>query len=301
MGDDGRVSLLDEIQATAVDSTHPLSDLLRKCQVLAARLRHQPFKEWVSHELNGYPDETPLPRYRGPFQGEVKADLLGFMGASAKNVGVPLTNIPEEIREEFRSLNFYQGVGMLESLIADANRTGETALKSMYSSELAAMTPVWQNYQAIAMWVEVPVASVAGILDQVRSRALEFVLEIETENPEAGTTATSEPPVPLARADTIFNTTIYGGNVAVGTNATVNVMPGDLGSLLAYLEAQGVAADDRAELEAALAEDQNKLGPRVKAWLGGVVAKTASFGSGTAQNAVGSLIAFAVLRFLNLA
>jgi len=295
------VSLLDEIQTAATDHAVPLSDMLRKCQILASRLRHQPFKEWVGHELNGYPDDAPLPRYRGPFQGEVKADLIGFMGATAKNVGVPMTNVPEEAREDFRSMNFYQGVGMLESLIADANRTGDTSLKSMYASELAAITPVWQNYQAIAMWVEVPVASVAGILDQVRSRALEFVLEIETENPEAGTTATTEPPVPLAKTDYIFNTTIYGGNVAVGTNATVNVTPGDLGSLLAYLEAQGVTKEDRAELEAALKADENKLGPRVKAWLGGVVAKTASFGSGMAQNAVGGLIAFAVLRFLNLA
>jgi hypothetical protein len=297
------VSLLTEIQTAATDPGVPLSDLLRKCQILAFRLRHEPFKEWVAHELNGYPDETPLPKYRGPFAGEVKADLAGPLGSGAKNVGVPLSNIPDEIRVDLRSMSFYQGVGMLASLIADASRVGETSVKSMYSSELAALTPVWQNYQTIAMWVEVPIASVAGVLDQVRSRALEFVLEIEAENPEAGATATATvaPPVPLARADAIFNTVIYGGQVAIGPKATVNVTPGDLASLMAFLEAQGVAAADREELAAALKTDKGKLGPRVKAWLGEMAVKAAGAGGRIGEGAAGGLIAVAVARFLGLA
>ncbi len=295
------MSLLDDIQAAATGPSHSLSDLLRKCQILAFRLRHEPFKEWVTHELNGYPDDSVLPDYRGSLRGEIKADLAGMFGRAAKNVAVPLTNIPEEVRERAVQFKFYQGVAMLESLIADARRTKETRIMSPFSAELAALTPVWQNYQTISMWLEVPVASVAGILDQVRSRALEFVLEIEAENPEAGATATGEPPVPLARADAIFQTVIYGGQVAIGPSATVNVMPGDLGSLMAYLDAHGLAKADREELAAALEADKGKLGPRVKAWLGEMAMKAASSGERIAEGAAGGVIAQAVARFLNLA
>jgi hypothetical protein len=294
------MSLLDEIQAAAVDSSHPLSDLLRKCQILAARLRHEPFKQWVSHELNGYPDDAVLPIYRGPFQGDIKADVSGPFGSGARNVGVPTTNIPAEVREAALSMTFYQGVGTLENLIADAKRIGETRVVSSFATELAAMTPVWQNHQTMAMWKEIPIASVAGILDSVRSKALEFALEIEAENPDAGTAATAEPPVPLDRTDAIFYTVIYGGQNAIGPGATVNVVQGDLGSLMAYLEAQGVEKADRAQLEAALKEDKDSLGPRVKAWLGEMTAKTVSFGSGVAQNAAGGLIAAAVLKYLGI-
>lgn len=301
MGDDGRVSLLTEIQAAATDPSYPLSDMLRKCQILASRLRHEPLKEWVNHELAGYPNDESLPDYRGAIVGEVKADLAGFMGASAKNVGVPLTNLPEDYRERMAQFKFFQGVAMLEGIVADARRTGETRVISPFSSELAALTPVWQNYQTISMWVEVPVASVTGILDAVRTRALAFTLEIEAENPDAGeATPGGAPPVPLARADIIFNTTIYGGNVAVGTNATVNVTPGDLGSLLAYLEAQGVAAEDRAELEAALKADKGTLGERVKGWLGEMAAKSVSVGGAVAEKAAIGVIAAAVLRYLGI-
>ncbi len=294
------MSLLDDIQVAATDPSHSLSDLLRKSQILAFRLRHEPFREWVAHELNGYPDDAGLPDYRGSLRGEIKADLAGMFGRAAKNVAVPLTNIPEEVRDRAVQFKFYQGVAMLESLIGDARRTGETRVMSPFSAELAALTPVWQDYQTISMWLEVPIASVVGILDQVRSRALEFVLEIETENPEAGATATKDPPVPLARADAIFNTVIYGGQVALGPGATVSVTPGDLGSLMAYLDAQGVAKEDRAELEAALKADKNRLGQRVKGWLGEMAVKTASFGGGVAENAAGGLIAAAVIRFLGV-
>ena len=299
--EDGRVALLDEIQIAATDPAHSLSDLLRKCQILAFRLRHEPFKDWVSYELNGYPDDATLPDYRGSLRGEIKADLAGAFGRGAKNVSVPLTNFPAEVRDRATQFKFYQGVAVLESLVADARRNGDPRVLSPFSAELAALTPVWQGYQTISMWLEIPIASVVGILDQVRSRALTFTLEIEAENPGAGATATKEPPVPLARADAIFQTVIYGGQVAIGPNATVKVTPGDLGSLMAYLEAQGVAQTDRQELETALKADKGDLGPRVKAWLRGMAMKAASAGGRIGEGAAGGLIAGAVARFLGLA
>src|ERR1035437_4319795 len=133
------MSLLEDIQAAATDQNVSVSSMLRKCQILAARLHSEPLREWVAHELNGYPDEVTLPMYRGPFRGELKADVLGFCGGGYKNVGVPTSNIPAEVREKVLSMSFYQGVGMLENLVADAVRTGETRVVNTFSPELAAM------------------------------------------------------------------------------------------------------------------------------------------------------------------
>jgi hypothetical protein len=294
------VTLLDDIQTDATDRSVTLSDLLRKCQILAYRLRHEPFKEWVAHELTGYPDEAALPAYRGPLDGQVRAHLVGTFGREAKSIAVPITNFPKEMRDRVTEFRFYQGVGTLDALIADARRNDDPRVISPFPVEVAAAMPVWQGYQTISMWNELPVAAVAGILDQVRSRALEFVLEIEAENPEAGTAATAEPPVPLARTDAIFYTVIFGGNVAVGPGATVQVIQGDLGSLMAYLEAQGVSPEDRKELEAALAADRGKLGPRVRDWLGSLAVKATSSGGRIAESAVAGLAAAAIARFLGI-
>ena len=230
-----------------------------------------------------------MPRYRGPFQGEIKADTHGAFAAEVHNVGVPDWSIPAEFRDVAKELTFYQGVGALQSIIEDTRRTGETVVAMQFPVSVAVATKVVVDHQTVRMWKELPVAMVAGILDAVRSKALEFTLEIEAENPEAGTTVTTEPPVPLGRADVIFNTVIYGGQVAIGPAASVTIAPGDLGSLMAYLEAQSVTAEDRRDLEAALAADGNSLGDRVKGWLGSMSAKTASFGASAAANATGGI------------
>lgn len=301
MRDDGPVSLLTDIQAAAIDPSRSLSDLLRMCQILAARLRHEPFREWVRHELGGYPNDATLPTYRGPFEADLKADTHGAFGAEVRGVGVPDYAIPADVRASVKEMAFYQGVGTLENLVADAQRTAQLVVATQFPVDVAVLVKVIVDQQTVRMWKELPVAMVAGILDAVRSKALDFTLEIEAANPQAGEATTgSTPPVPVARTEAIFNTVILGGNVAVGPNATVQVVQGDLGSLMAYLETQGVAEADRRELEAALAADENTLGERVKGWLGAMVAKTASFGANVGANAAGGLIAAAVLRYLGM-
>lgn len=57
------MGLLADIEAAATDSTVSISDLLRKCKVLAARLKHREFADWVNAELNGY-NPSQLPPYR---------------------------------------------------------------------------------------------------------------------------------------------------------------------------------------------------------------------------------------------
>ena len=159
----------------------------------------------------------------------------------------------------------------------------------------------------MSMWLQVPISSVVGVLDQVRSRALEFVLEIEAENPKAGEEATTDPPVSLARADAIFNTVIFGGQVAVGPNASVevSVSPGDLTSLLGYLESQGVERAERDELGEAIKEDEaegarEKPGRRVAAWLGRVTLKVAASGGRVGEGTAAAVIGTAVARYFGL-
>jgi hypothetical protein len=307
------VDLLTDIQAAAVGPGHSVSDLLRKCQILAFRLKHEPFKTWVTHELNGYPNEAELPPYRSSMRGELKANLVGPFGSSATNMQVPLSLIPEEVREQATRFDFYQGVAMLESLASQAETGEGSMVQSPFPVDLAARLEILQGYQTMQMWLEVPVSAVVGILDQIRTRALTFALEIEAENPAAGqqmvdVAARSDPPIPLARTDAIFQTVIFGGNVAVGPDASVevSVAPGDLDSLLRFLKAQGVEKGDRDKLAEAIegddAEGRPKDGPgkRVASWLGSMSLKLAASGGRIGEGAVGGLIAAAVARYLGL-
>jgi hypothetical protein len=242
-----------------------------------------------------------LPTYRGPFEAHLKADTHGGWGAQVNNIGVPDGNIPDELRADVKAMHFRQGVGELASLVSEAARANQSVVANQFPTDLAVLTPVVQGYQTVRLWKELPVTVVAGILDSVRSKALEFTLEIEAANPEAGDVGLGDaPPVPAATADLIFNTVIFGGQNAIGPGATVNVTPGDLGSLLEYLAEQGVAEDDRAELATAVKADDGQFGSRVKAWLGAMTAKLATAGGAVAEKATIAIITAAVLRYFGV-
>ena len=57
-------SLLKEIRDAAVDANVPIANVLRKCAVLGAKLKHNELRDWALQELNGYKDENDLPEYR---------------------------------------------------------------------------------------------------------------------------------------------------------------------------------------------------------------------------------------------
>jgi hypothetical protein len=307
------MDLLSDIQGAAVDPGHSLSDLLRKCQILAFRLRHEPFKNWVGHELNGYLNDGSLPPYRGSMRGQLRANLSGPFGRSAPNVQVPVSLFPKEMRGQVTDFDFYQPVAVLENMVASAKEGNHPTLQSPFPVEMFARMEIMQGYETVGMWLEVPVSSIVGVLDQVRSRALTFSLEIEAENPAAGEskredTKSAEPPVPLARIDAIFNTVILGGAVAIGPNASVevNVQSGDLDSLMRYLEEHFIGQVDRDELAEAIkgdaAEGKPKDGPgtRVAAWLGKISLKVAASGGRISEGTAAGVIAAGVARYLGL-
>jgi AbiTii len=58
------MQLVGEIVDLAVDDKTRLSVLLRKCLVLAHRLKNERLKAWAEKELDGYAADDALPDYR---------------------------------------------------------------------------------------------------------------------------------------------------------------------------------------------------------------------------------------------
>ena len=82
------MSLLREIQNDAVNSNVKISDLLRKCKILAVRLGSTEFQSWINKELNGYSSEDELPEYR-IIEVNSKGNFAGAFGASLTNIDIP--------------------------------------------------------------------------------------------------------------------------------------------------------------------------------------------------------------------
>jgi hypothetical protein len=207
------MTLLRELQRDALDPNVDITTVLRKARVLAARLNNPEFLAWIQFELNGYPDGADLPSYRILDVSSCAHLLMGYQ--QMPRARVMATQIPEEFRHWATTSKLSGSVSELSSLITGANQNND-GLQCQWPQELAVKFGGsgyggGRRVQCIGAWQELSVAAVVGIVETVRNRLLEFVLQIEAEAPDAGEVRPGETPLPQERVTQIFHTHISGG------------------------------------------------------------------------------------------
>ena len=300
------MSLLAEIQNECLAKDGSVSRLLRLCLQLAARLKHEPLKTWVLHELNGYPDAESIPDYRFHHTRS-----LGFFADQFRQVTlqIPGNLMPEPLKTRFNTARMDQPISQYEELLQGSSTD---AFQMPWPQELALRYgPKVSPIQCLKMWQELPRSAVAGLVDTVKTRVLSMVLDIEMENPAAGEIAGSAQPISESKVAQIFNTNIYGGqvgNVAAGSSGVTQqvgdqVVAGDLASLKKYLGSIGVTDPENVALVAALKEDQVSgagLGARVNEWLANLRQRVNVVGADIAKQSLAGMAAQAVLVYLGI-
>lgn len=299
------MSLLREIQNAATDTNSNLATVLRKCRILAARLHHEPFKEWLDKELNGYAYETEadrqmIPSYRVLHGVQSRGHFSGYFGSGLKNGVIPPSCIPEEWRDNLTTQYLAQGVSAYEELVK--NSTSDT-FTIPWPADLMGVVGnhVYEDMGCLAAWKVIAPGSLIQLLDTVRNKVLDFALEIEAKAPEAGEASPQQTPVPQEVVNRLFQTIVMGnvGTLVAGSSdfsvQTVNVKHGDIASLQSYLQSLGLAPEDVSELKKAIETDgkpktADTFGSSVSAWLGKMVGKAAS---GTLK--IGTSVAASVL------
>lgn len=211
------MSLLREIQNSAVDANEPIGTLLRKCKILAARLGSSEFKSWIEYELNGYSGKGSLPEYR-IMSVPCRGYFSGGYGSSMNNAEIPSRCIPEDYREALFTTYFPQPISSIESLINDSD--GGTVQEPWPADVTAHFgLEMYEGMNCLKAWKVVPVNALVGMVDVIRNKVLSFVLEIESEDPQAGEAPLNSQPVAQEKVQQIFHTYISGNvqNVATGS------------------------------------------------------------------------------------
>ena len=297
-------TLLRQIQEGATESKESVAVVLRRAQILAARLDHGPLKDWVGWELNGYPDLESLPDYRVIPTVQVLGDFSGPLGAGMKNAPIAPASIPEEAHEVLFSHAFFDPIAELESLAQT-----EGTLQAPWPTNLVAAYGghMYQGYVCMSANKQLTPHGIAGVIDQVRNRLLAFALEIEAEAPDAGEAEPGEQPVPEEKVSQIVNTTIYGGQNTVAAGSTdvaqqpVQVQINNWGDIEVELGKLGVPDAELRELQQALASDgAQAIGPETQGWLGRLAGKVGSGSVVLAEGVTVEVVAEALARALGV-
>lgn len=298
------MSLIEEIVQGASGEDMTLTSLLLKCQVLVSRLGSKPAEAWVQWELNGYPQDAEVPPYRVLQLIPVAEITDGFQTRSRHPIAPAMLG---EDADKWIRFDYRSGIGAIEHSLRDEKQSLNFSMNDFplfLARQFAKLNPEWDVNHA---WGEVNAGEVKTILDAVRSRVLQFALEIEKEYPDAGEVKSSTPTT-VERANNIFNTTVYGSAGVVGSannsQVVVNVVQGDFASLKKVLETKGVSQDDITELQQALMDEpepqKDGFGPKVAAWIGRMTTKAAAGAWKIGVNAAGGFLAAALGMYYGL-
>ena len=119
---------------------------------------------------------------------------------------IPDSCIPKKLRERLTFLKMQQGVSGLASL---ARGSESDTIHMNWPADVYPLFDgkVYENMRLAQAWLALPKSSVIGILSTVRNRILDFALEIEATNPDAGEATPDAKPIPEERVSQIF--TLY--------------------------------------------------------------------------------------------
>jgi hypothetical protein len=227
------MSLLRDIQNDLASQGGDVTAVLRKCKILAARLGSREFADWVNWELGGYPDQQATPEYR-----RLAITYYASFSNSAWRVPdapVPLQIIPEQHRASFQEIEFRDGIAKAISL---AENGASIPRPELIFAIQGRMYPTMDCHGVTGRIAGVEFVQ---LLSAVKSRILDFSLEIEAANPDAGEAAPNTQPVPPEKLQPIVNNFLGSvGNVAqqshnFSQSATAAIQPQDLATLVKEL------------------------------------------------------------------
>lgn len=307
------MSLLQRIQDSTLDKDCDVATLLRQCKVFGAQAAAVDLLAWVELELNGYGEGVSLPDYR-ILRVTSKGHFAGPFGSGLRNADIPLFSIPEEFQEMYRTAGVSQGVGALQATIDNTEPSSSPRMPWPSEAVVAFGGGMYENMTLVQAWKVISIGALKGILDAVKTRVLDFTLELSKLHPELMSATNSDAKIasPQELSQT-FHTTIYGSvgaiaNASSNVSQHVVVSQGDRAALDTQLAANGVPPDAVAELHEALVQDAagghspqtSGLGPKVKQWLGAGMMKIATGVWSTSLETAGKVLPPLIAGYLGV-
>ncbi|MGB3479850.1 MAG: hypothetical protein WBB67_11900 [bacterium] len=288
-----------------INSEMKLSVILRKAKVLASILKNEELKRWVDYEINGYPSAKDVPDYRRSVT-QSYGYFAGPFGSAIKNVPIPTVNLSESIREFAGNICHVEGIRGLESLLDD----NSPSFSIQWPADILPLIQdeIYVGYNCISAWRVIGRSQIEQILDTVRNRLLNFILELEEKYPDIDEKEEAIANLPKDQVSSVVNTYVLGNQNVVASgqyaNQTViqNIVEKDLNSLLNYMKKIGVPGENIVELKNAIDADgmrdeKNKFGPKIMTWIGNMTTKILEGAWKVAISTAPSLLIKALSRY----
>lgn len=300
------MKLLNDIVNLLMSEEGLLNEALFKTKVLLHELGHKELVGWVNSELTGYADDAGLPPYR-KVHAQVYGTVTNGLYTYRQRV-LSVQHLREQYGDLFEVAQIAQAVGVLEKIVAGS--TVESAMSKQYGPHIDRLLsqPYTGGYYVEGSYSYIAIGQVRQILIEVRSRLLDFILELRGE---VGTTAQEDDikaMVTKLDVEGMFTKNVFGDNTTIllgnhnhqqVTNATYK---NNKAALADELRRHKVEEEDIAALDVALNDDPvptvaDQHGPAVDGWMRKMMSKAINKSWDIPIGTAGSLLATAIQKY----
>ncbi|KKN31114.1 hypothetical protein LCGC14_0827210 [marine sediment metagenome] len=284
-------ALVPELVNAAIDASASPGDLLRRALVVARRLSVPEVENWITSELNGYSSEE-VPDYRR---------LQGQLMAEGHNRRIPFF-APPRMTEFLSDFAVRQSVPELVQLAQSTNgiyshfpaEVERQLMQLMNGADGVMMRPV----------LKFSTVQVHGVIEQARSRVLEWALDLETKGVRGDGMTFSQQEKQIVQQQHYHFGNVSDSQIQIGSNSSSQAQAGgdmaalsDLIALLREAIQQGrIEGEMREELQAELSTLQAQAASPKPKWT--VIKATAESIKSVLENAAGSVLATKAMPYL---
>lgn len=297
---------ITEIIDILSDENVNLENALIKTKVLMHRMGEQGAVEWINKELTGYSDQEEIPEYRVI---TARLQVTAADGVQQWNkMPAPIGHLTEKERSNITKVEMSQSISAIEHLAQGDGNTLTRDISPEYWSKLS--EPLSPGIEIQRAWSEVAKSQVLEINTIIRSRLLDFVLQLEAKIPTGVDIEEAKTKAKDIGAGDLFNSAMFGDNttIIVGDHNTQSinnsVVKNDLDSLIKLLGEKGVSEADTNALKSAVQSDSSNIdlvkkeyGPAVKCWVKTMMDKAVDGTWTIGLDAAGSLLTTALTKF----
>ncbi len=273
--------LIEEIIEILTLENSDLQNALLKTKVLLHRLGESGLVSWVNSELNGYQGVEQVPEYR-----IINVTVFGNVSNRAYRYSeqpLPLGHLEEEMQRKFTINHLTDSIAVLESYAKNDTDLSITIAPEFYSLLSQGISG---GYQIERAWGKPSLGAMLQVVTEVRSRLLDFILELSERIPEEPDISEMKEKSKEIGTSDLFKNAVFGDNatVVVGSHNIQSIqnsiIKNSFDSLAEVLRKHSVDEEDISALKDAIEKDQGspehlekKYGQNVRAWISSMLTK----------------------------
>lgn len=156
-----------ELQQEVLKQDCDIVNVLRRAHVIATKLQLTEFDSWITHELNGYPNQEVCPEYR-KIKGVLKAfnPYQGWIPAMISDIGME-TDVCER--------KMANSISEIVSLCQEEN----DLLSEFTGAQTEILNKIFRTTFPMKYALFIPRTSVMDIIEKVKNTILEWTLKLE--------------------------------------------------------------------------------------------------------------------------